>query len=184
MGVSPVLQATGVGHSFGNKWLFRNVEISVCDGDVLVLTGHNGSGKSTLLKCLAGLVRPLEGKMRLQGRIGYSALDMSLYGALTAAEHVELAGGDPASILALVGLEETGSKACKDFSSGMKARVKLAVALALKPAVLLLDEPTASLDESGRETVHRIVREFQGAVILATNDPLDRRLATHELSLG
>ena len=184
MAVTPLLEAKRVGHSFGTRWLFRNVEIAVKAGDVLVVTGTNGSGKSTLLKCLAGLLRPLEGKMRVDGRCGYSALDMSLYSTLTASEHVVLAGGDPAQVLHLVGLEDTGTKPCRDFSSGMKARVKLAVALALNPSVLMLDEPTASLDEPGRETVHRIVREFAGAVILATNDPLDRRLATHELSLG
>ena len=83
-------------------------------------------------------------------------------------------------------MSDVGAKPVGQFSSGMRARLKLALAIQHEPAVLLLDEPSASLDENGREIVARVVYEQKrrGAVVIATNDQSDRRYATHELELA
>lgn len=182
-----VISARELGHRFQQNWLFRHIELQVESGDVLLVSGTNGSGKSTLLKVLAGLVRPLEGQVSRPVRVGYSAIDLALYPQLSAKEHLELAamlrGGKTEGLLEQVGLMKTGNKPVGTFSTGMRARLKLALALQHSPELLILDEPTAALDEAGRALIEEILREFEGAVILATNDPSDKKWGTHELIL-
>lgn len=187
-----MLVVSGLGKRYGARWLFRNLEFDLGPGDCLVVLGANGAGKSTLLKTLAGLVEPSEGQVRATGSLGYSALDLSVYPALTAREHLELSGdlrGIPADVEALldrVGLTRAADQEAQEFSTGMRARLKLAIALQSRPEVLLLDEPGAGLDEVGRALVADVVagQLASGAVVLATNDPSERRFATLELAVG
>lgn len=192
--LSKVLRAERLGRRFGDRWVFRSVDIDVKPGECLCVLGKNGSGKSTLLKVLAGLVAPTEGKVFRPDRndIGYAALDLALYPQLTALEHVSLFArfrslSDPGpAILDSVGLGDTGTKQVAAFSTGMRARLKLALATFYEPSILLLDEPTAALDEEGQSLIADTVRAqtARGAVILATNAAADRKHATHELELG
>ena len=193
-----MLEAVNLGRKYGPRWVIRHVEFKVEPGAVLVIRGHNGSGKSTLLKMLAGLLIPSEGGVRrppgeLRRTIGYAGLDLALYPNLTAREHLEFAAamrgvaGDGAeATLDFVGLSRAANQAVGEYSTGMRARAKLALAIQAKPAVLLLDEPTASLDEIGRDLVARVVahQRTHGATVIATNDPEDVLLGTHELVLS
>ncbi len=164
---------------------------------MLTVLGPNGSGKSTLLRILAGLMLPSEGVVnRPPGSVrettGYTALDQAVYPGLTGAEHLVSVGrtrklADPKLGL----LDELGLAAAKDqiasqYSTGMRGRLKLALAIQAQPQVLILDEPTASLDDSGRALVDEVIarQRQRGAVILATNDPADRKWSTLELTLN
>jgi len=178
---------------FGGTWLFRHVSLELESGQCLCVLGPNGSGKSTFLKILAGLVSPTEGHVKRPERhaIGVSALDLATYPHLSAFEHLQLFSKlrhlpppDP-TVLDDYGLVGVGPKPVGRFSTGMRARLKLVLAQIHQPRLLLLDEPTAALDEAGRELVGRIIRSQleRGAVVLATNDPDDHRYATHELRL-
>lgn len=191
-----MLKAEGVGKRYGSRWLFRRLEFDLRAGDSLLVTGPNGSGKSTLLKGICGLVSLSEGKVQLpEGdprlSLGYSSLDLALYPLLTAAEHLELSAklrgcvARTAALLNRVGLTAPANQRTAEFSTGMRARLKLALAIQAEPQVLLLDEPGASLDEHGRALVDAIVAEQmqRGACVIASNDPLERRLATHALAL-
>ncbi len=187
-----LMSAVGLGRRFGEQWVFRNLEFELSRGDVLCVVGSNGSGKSTLLRILARLLSPSQGTVERPSLIGYSALDLALWPQLSAIEHLELAAelrAVPAAseeLLTHLGLGDVGSKPVGQFSTGMRARLKLALATQHAPDVLLLDEPSASLDQDGRDAVVRTVEAVQerGAVVIATNDPADRRFATHELELG
>lgn len=188
--MTPLLEAEGLGHRFGPNWLFRGVDLAVHAGDRLAILGRNGTGKSTLLRVLAGQLRPREGWVR-SPEPAYAALDMNLYPTLSGAEHLalaqELRGGaaTPTEWLTRVGLPRAAfDRPVGAYSTGMRSRLRLALALAAESPLLLLDEPTAALDEPGREVVNEVIRTFEGAVVMATNDPEDRRLATHELDLG
>lgn len=185
-----LMTATNLGRRFGDQWVFRGVEVSLSAGDVLCVVGANGSGKSTLLRVLAALLAASEGSVSRSSSLGYSALDLALWPHLTALEHLQLAadlrGVAVGDELSHVGLEASANKLIGQFSTGMRARLKLALATQHSPGVLLLDEPSASLDDEGRVLVDRIVAQQRerGAVVIATNDPHDRRHATHELQLG
>ncbi len=190
-----VVEAKGLGKKFGRRWVFRNVEFSLGQGDALLVVGPNGSGKSTLLKVVAGLVPPSAGSVQIDGdprlTLGYAALDLNLYPHLSACEHLELAaelkGCDARAdeLLDKVGLIEAKDKYASNMSTGMRMRLKLALAIQSDPDVLLLDEPGASLDESGRELVKTICREHQqrGALIVATNDQRERELGNLMIEL-
>jgi ABC-type multidrug transport system ATPase subunit len=191
-----VLEVCGLGKRFGPRWIFRGIDFKVDAGKSLVVIGRNGSGKSTLLRCLAGLDHPTEGHVRVEGdprtTIGYASLEMALYPALTVREHLALtaeARGCEArsdELLELVGLAPAGNLAASQLSTGMKSRLKIALALQPRPSLLLLDEPGAGLDEQGRILLTMVVAEqtARGALVIATNDSGERRFATHELELA
>lgn len=188
-----LLEARGVGHAFGTRLLFKDLNFRLAPGHSLAITGKNGSGKSTLLRILAGLLTPLRGSVscmvaeqRLQpaerlGHMGYVAPYLHVYEELTARENLEFvcttAGRDPASIphaLRFVGLGGREDERVETFSSGMIQRVKYAAVVALRPPLLFLDEPTANLDASGSEMVQSLLRTHTqngGIAVVATNEP-------------
>ena len=86
----------------------------------------------------------------------------------------------------MVGLTASANQQTQEFSTGMRARLKIAIAIQANPTVLVLDEPGAGLDEVGRNLIERVIQNHlkSGAVVLATNDPLERRFATHQLEIG
>jgi len=185
-----------LGKRFANNWVFRGLTFDLNPGDALIVLGANGSGKSTLLKIVAGLLSPTEGSIQTtkddpRTSVGLSALDMQTYAHLTVEEHIMLAAqlrgitGD-ASLLSKVGLSERKHQFAMELSSGMRARLKLGLAIQAKPKLLLLDEPGAGLDESGRNMLEQICHEQRerGCLLLATNDPNERRLRTLELNLA
>lgn len=172
--------------------MFEGVHFDVGPGDILAITGPNGAGKSTLLRILAGLETQSDGEVTRNEAIalGYAGPELGLYWHLTGAEHLALVSGlrsvaPDFGLLDYVGLSGAENKRTGAYSTGMKSRLRLALALVGRPGLLLLDEPGASLDSQGRKLVAEIVRDQarQGAVLLATNDPEERLLADMELRL-
>jgi len=191
-----VIAVQDLGKRFGKRWLFRKVNFEVQPGDCLVVLGSNGRGKSTMLKILAGVMPPTEGKCirpaDIRTGMGYAALDQAVYPTLTVREHLELAaklrGCEDRweALLEEVGLAYACDSPGRTLSTGMRARLKFALAIQPNPAVLLLDEPGAGLDAEGRKMLSELIdkRRKHTAFILATNDPEERRFATHEIELG
>lgn len=192
-----MLKVERLGKRYGDRWIFRNLSFELKRGDRLVIVGRNGAGKSTLLRTLAGLLMPSEGKLVLpEGdsrlTLGLSALEQALYPQLTVAEHLrltaDLRGCDDRTeeLLDRIGLDYARDYPASQLSTGMKARLKMALAVQARPSVLLLDEPGAGLDEHGRALVESIANEQRerGCLVMATNDPLERRLAEFELELA
>lgn len=191
-----MLVVEGLGKRYGDRWIFRGLSFQLNQGDRLVVVGQNGAGKSTLLRTIAGLSGATEGKLRLPAgdarlTVGLSALDQALYPHLSFVEHLDLVAdlrGCPPrreELIERMGLNKSKSLPTSQLSTGMRARVRLALAIQADPKLLILDEPGASLDEAGRKLVDEVVEEQaqRGCVILATNDPQERRLANCELEL-
>ena len=185
-------------------------------GRVTAVTGRSGSGKTTLLRLLAGLELPDAGEVTVLGtpissldraqraafrrdHVGVVGQDARLVEFLSAAENVELglslrgvtaeAAADPArSALAAVGLGELVDRRANELSAGERERVAIARAIAVRPAVLLADEPTARLDEANAravaELLARLARESGTAVVCATHDVAVIDQADVELALG
>jgi len=173
------------------------LDVDLAPGDVVALGGPNGAGKSTLLAILAGALVPTAGQLESaeQGPVGWMPQQPALYRRLTARENLGLFAGlagldEPEGAvegaLEAVGLASEERRAA-DLSVGNVQRLNLAIGLLGDPTVLLLDEPTASLDVEHRRRLWELVgalRGAGGAVLFATHD-LDeaRRVADRLLVL-
>ena len=201
------LRLDNVTKRFGHRRVLEGVCAEVRLGEALVVTGYNGSGKSTLLSLIAGLQRPDSGEiaLRIDGapvsddlrrrEVGYVAPDLTLYPELSAWENLEFfarvrgqawSTDQAEATLEHVGLPGRGRDLVGTFSSGMRVRMKYAVALQTAPRFLLLDEPTAMLDAHGAELVENLIAEQRrrGILVLATNDPSETRHGDLFLHLG
>ena len=165
------------------RWVLRELDLAVGEGEVRALVGSNGCGKSTLLATLAGVARPARGRVR-NGLAASQALLPQAPKALLSCETVadELmawsrAGGygraEVADALARLGLEDSADRHPYDLSGGQQQLLALEKLLLVRPRLLLLDEPTKGLDRAERERVARRlaeVRDDGATVLLATHD--------------
>ncbi|MFA0768533.1 MAG: hypothetical protein OXFUSZZB_001861 [Candidatus Fervidibacter sp.] len=199
------LRCENLGKAFGRRWVFRHLSLTAAEGMGIVILGPNGSGKTTLLRLLCGLLTPTEGRIRWQWKdetfspsqmrpfIGAVLPDCEPYDELTAMENLwlvaNLRGVDKKRIgewLERVQLSRAARQPVGTFSSGMRWRLKLAMALLHEPPILLLDEPTALLDVRGRQLVDELIAEQKrrGLVIVATNDERDIAYGEEQIVLG
>jgi ABC-2 type transport system ATP-binding protein len=166
----------GLTKSFGSQPVLRGLDMRVQPGRVYALLGRNGAGKSTTLKIMLGLLEADAGQGFLFGepfvrpalaRVGASIDGPAVYPHLSARDnlrvHALLTGSSPEQVdttLAQVGLAETGGKRAKSFSTGMKGRLALAIALLTQPDLLVLDEPQNGLDPEGIVELRRSLRDY------------------------
>jgi iron(III) transport system ATP-binding protein len=187
---------TGLYKAFGAHQVLAGLDLEVRAGSLTAVLGPSGSGKTTLLRLLAGFERADVGTISIgddlvdgpgayvppeRRRIGYVPQEGSLFPHLTVAANVGFGlpararrGGRVASMLELVGLGGLGRRYPHQLSGGQQQRVALARALAIEPAVVLLDEPFASLDAhlraSVRAEVQEIFRRAGTTAVLVTHD--------------
>jgi nitrate ABC transporter ATP-binding subunit len=179
----------------GPYTVLDGINLTVHEGEFICLIGHSGCGKSTLLDMVSGFRQPTDGEVRLQTkRITQPGPDRmvvfqnySLLPWMTAFENIYLGidsvwpekpKSEKVAIahehLALVGLSDAANKRPKELSGGMKQRVCIARALALRPQVLILDEPFGALDPITREELQeellKIWRDHQVTVLMITHD--------------
>jgi NitT/TauT family transport system ATP-binding protein len=172
--IAPAVELIGVSKSYDRgPEVIAASDLKIAKGEFVSLIGPSGCGKSTLLKLIAGLTRPTNGSIRVDGMtpqnaretISFLFQDATLLPWRTVRENVglglELEGvaGDrrrqtTALLLSLVGLEHVSLSYPRELSGGMKMRVSIARALATNPRLLLMDEPFAALDEMARERLN------------------------------
>src|SRR4051794_3987584 len=189
-----MLQIDRVGHSYGGHTALRDVSLEVAEGELLSIVGPSGCGKSTLLRCIAGLIRPGEGRVVLNGTeitdvpdnlaVVFQDYSRSLLPWLSVRDNVALPlrrRGKPKeerrsaaqNALATVGLAGAAHKYPWQLSGGMQQRVSIARALAYNPALLLMDEPFGSVDAQTREDLEDLVLLVRGegmTILLVTHD--------------
>ncbi len=191
---TPLIESQGLTKHYGKTIALHDVDMQVRDG-ITGLLGPNGAGKSTAMKLFLGLLQPTAGAATVMGekpyenvavrmRLGYMPEHDCLPDFMTASEflsHMAQVSGIPAKhartraadMLRHVGLDEERYRHIKEYSTGMKQRVKLAQALVHDPVMVLLDEPTAGLDPGGREEmlelVRRTGREFGINIMLSSH---------------
>jgi ABC-type nitrate/sulfonate/bicarbonate transport system ATPase subunit len=173
--------------AFGARAVLSGVRFSAGAGEVLALLAPSGTGKTTALRIVLGLDKDFSGAVqRPPGRIGAVFQEPRLLPWMDVAANLRLVApaltdGAVAALLETVGLPDAAARMPGQLSLGMARRVALARALAVRPALLVLDEPFASLDPMGSGLVSRAAlaqgRSLQATVLIATHD-LDQALAT------
>ena len=180
----------GLSKRYGDFHAVREVSLQIADGEFLVLLGPSGCGKTTTLRMVAGFIEPTGGHVRLAGQdvtllppwkrnAGMVFQSYALFPHLTVAQNVafglemrKLARADierrVEETLALVRLTGYGGRLPRQLSGGQQQRVALARALAIRPDVLLLDEPLSNLDAKLRQEVRVEIRELQRQLGLTT----------------
>lgn len=184
-----------VGRRFGRDWIFRGINVVISNQQHALFVGPNGSGKSTLLQIASGFLSPSEGEVvyfGLNGRIGtdqvyhaisYAAPYLDLYDDLKLIEAVEFhmlfrklrANWSPDEVIQLIDLERHREKSIRNFSSGMRQRVRLALAILTKSEVLCLDEPTTNLDRNAVTWYRNLLEQHSHdrIVLVSTNNNPD-----------
>jgi ABC-2 type transport system ATP-binding protein len=200
------VQVRGICRSFGPLRVLDDVTLDVRAGEMVALTGPNGSGKTTLLRILAGTTAPDRGSALIYGHaagtraardrtgVGF-ALDGSFFEPLTAAENLlvfaQLRLGRRAARAAVAGvaaeleLGRFADRAMRGFSAGMRGQVAFARALLGEPSVLLLDEPTRSLDAGATARLWRALeRRPHAAILIASHRSEDLARCARAHALG
>lgn len=176
------IELDGAGRRFNQEWIFRNLSCQFVSGQQYAILGPNGSGKSTLLSLILGNLSPSEGKVtyhntdngqqiaaeHIYKSVSFAAPYLDLIEDFTLQEIIRFhfkfknyhKGIDEKSLPALLGLAKSQDKALKYFSSGMKQRVKLALACCTDSQILLLDEPASNLDVQGMAWYHELIQNF------------------------
>jgi ABC-type multidrug transport system ATPase subunit len=187
-----LLRAVGAARRFGDVEALAPTDIDLAPGETVALVGANGAGKSTLLAILAGALEPSEGTVERHARIGWVPQRPAHYARLTARENLELfARLEGVDVRAAGELLERFSlpadrRPAGDLSVGNRQRLNIALSLLGEPRVLLLDEPTASLDPVQRRRVWDVVNATRGdggAVCFATQNVEEVEHADRVLAL-
>lgn len=193
------LEAKGLSRSYGGRRVLHQFSLRVEAGQVHGLLGPNGAGKTTAFRILCGVERADEGEVWLNGErvdglplhqrarrgLGYLPQEDSLLADLSVLENVALAarisgaGTSPAQLLERVGLAARASSAIVGLSGGERRRLALARLLALRPTVLLLDEPFAGVDPIAVAGFQQLVRGLakEGVAVLVTDHAVRETLA-------
>jgi phospholipid/cholesterol/gamma-HCH transport system ATP-binding protein len=176
-----LISIRGVSYSFGSKQVLSGIDLEIGKSEIVAIMGSSGGGKTTLLKCIAGLLRPQQGEIEVDGisvrqqpeearkHLGMvfqagapfdylNVKDNVLFGVR---RHLHLSKSEENELLAknleTVGLQEEENLMPSELSGGMRKRLGIARALALSPSVMLYDEPTTGLDPITTYTIDSLI---------------------------
>ncbi len=181
--------AENLGKRFNREWVFRNLNYQFNPGNIYVITGPNGSGKSTLMQVLWGQMLPSSGSVNYEGidptevfkSVAIATPYMDLIEEFTLTEMINFhfkfkkCRGPINQVIEKAELESSMIKPISTFSSGMKQRLKLALAFYSDSALLFLDEPCTNLDKKSTEWYHANLRQVpaESLVFIASNQEIE-----------
>ena len=212
--MTPLMEIKNVSMAYGRLRVFQRISLTICRGEHLALLGPSGCGKSTVLRILTGLAVPTEGEVWIGGRLASSPervlvpphrrdiamvfQDLALWPNLSALQNVVLglSGSDLPSeergrrateALEACGIRDLARRRPGSLSGGQQQRVSLARALAVRPKVLLLDEPFSGLDLTIKTRLQTQLQElcaaFKLTLILVAHDPLEAQALCHQATV-
>ena len=195
------IELNNVHKAFGTKKVLNGVDLTIHKGESVVIIGGSGTGKSVTLKCILGLLKPDKGTIRFNGQqIGMLFQGAALFDSLTVWENVSFAvlqqpgmTREKAKKIAIEKLAEVGLKPevadvyPADLSGGMKKRVGLARAIAIKPDTLFFDEPTTGLDPIMSDVINdlivRSVKKLGATALTITHDMTSARKIADRIAM-
>ena len=197
---------TDAGKRFNRDWIFRHFNYTFESGQSYAITGPNGSGKSTLLQALSASMYINEGKIEYRTgnkelkneevykQVSICAPYLEVVEEMTLREFLDfhhgfkpfLSGITTDLIISAIGLEKAVNKQIRNFSSGMKQRVKLAQCIFSDTAIVLLDEPCTNLDAAGIELYHRLIADYckDKLVVVSSNDEVEYKFCGERINIG
>ena len=186
------ISLTDAGKRFNRDWIFRHLTYEFSAGQSYAIVGPNGSGKSTLLQVLSGAMQVNEGNIQcsminaqcsiedLYKQVSICAPYLEVVEEMTLIEFLDFHSGfkpfissiTSEKIISILGLENAVNKQIRNYSSGMKQRVKLAQSIFSDVPVVLLDEPCTNLDTTGVELYKQLIEKYckKRMVIVSSND--------------
>jgi ABC-2 type transport system ATP-binding protein len=173
------MRAESISKRYGERDALRSVSFTVTDGEKIAVIGPNGAGKTTLLQILAGALKPTAGSVDVDGHVGWVPQHPALYSKLSVAENLRLFARlervpdverTVGRMLEQTALAERAGDEVGLLSGGNRQRVNIAIGLLGDPQVLLLDEPSASLDPRQRERLWAFLAELGTTVVFSTHD--------------
>lgn len=190
--MNQIVSTHNLSKRYGNVFSVKEVDLSVCEGDIYGFLGPNGAGKTTTLKMILGLVRPTDGKVKIFGKeleanrryilqnIGSLIESPSNYEHLTGLENMrvvqrlrDVPDKNVTEALKMVRLEKQKDKKVAQYSLGMKQRLGIAMAMLSFPKLLILDEPTNGLDPAGigemRELIKSLPQRYGMTILLSSH---------------
>jgi ABC-type multidrug transport system ATPase subunit len=196
-----------ISKKFNYEWIFRDVDYTFESGNAYVILGSNGSGKSTLMQIVAGNLLPTSGKINFIDKIDEISQDLIYRQVSVSAPYLELIEEftlteilefhrkfkpfrdnlGNSQIIEMTGLSKVKNKPLRYFSSGMKQRVKLALAIFSDTSVVLLDEPASNLDKQGVEWYQQLVGSYSSNrifVVCSNSQTHEYSFCKHELQIG
>ncbi len=205
------IQLQSAGKKFLNQWIFRNLNLQIFRLEKVAITGFNGSGKSTLLQVISGFQSLNEGTIQYFNQhheiavddwyqqISFAAPYLDVHEEYNLHELISFYSSfkplrlsiDEKELISLMDLRESQDKAIKYFSSGMKQRIRLALAVFSDVPVLLLDEPLSNLDKKGVAWYHKLIENHtaEKTIIICSNNIedeisfCDRSIDLHDYKL-
>lgn len=201
-----------IGKRFNREWIFKNINYEFESNKAYVILGANGSGKSTLLQVIAGNLTSSEGNIIYKNQqlttgnqqlikpenifqyLSFAAPYLELFEEYSLKESIEfhskfknfISGLSTKEIIGLTGLEKSQDKQLKYFSSGMKQRVRLALAILSDAPLLLLDEPCSNLDREGVEWYQKLINDHSKnrlVIICSNQQKQEYEFCSEELKL-
>ena len=195
-----------IGRRFNRDWIFRNIDYTFSSGETYAILGPNGSGKSTLLQVLNGSLAPSIGGIKYFLNDNLIEIDVVFKQVSLDAPYLELieeftmdemtnfhfkfksyrSGMNKDAVIDLLNLQGGRNKMIKYFSSGMKQRLKLALAFCSDTPMLMLDEPTSNLDTQGVDWYLNLVQQFAAdrLTIICSNQLHEYSFCKHQLNIS
>ena len=200
------ISLTDAGKRFNRDWIFRHLTYEFSAGQSYAIIGPNGSGKSTLLQVLSGSMHINEGNIQysmlnsqcsseeMYKHVSICAPYLEVVEEMTLSEFLNFHSGfkpflspiTTEKIISILGLENAVNKQIRNYSSGMKQRVKLAQSIFSDVPIVLLDEPCTNLDAAGIQLYHSLINDYckNRLLIVSSNDEVEYGFCTARLNIN